>query len=166
MFSRVLAPLDGSALSEQALEHAGAMAEKFGARITLLYAYEGLDQAAAALSQTEQGVDRAEWERIHRSTESALAAIQAYLDRHARALSERGVEVETRIVDVLYSGSPAGAILEVAREAPDTVVVMSTHGRGGLGRVIFGSTAQKVLELSPVPILMIRAAERGRRGRT
>lgn len=158
MFARVLVPLDGSRLSEQALDYAAAMAERFGARVTLLLAFEGLDHLAQVFARDGGRLDRAKWEELHRSTEHALAAARDYLDGRAAAFSERGIAVDTAIVDA-RRGSPAGAILAEAGQSPDTLLVMSTHGRGGLSRMIFGGTAQKVLESSPVPVLLIRAPE-------
>jgi nucleotide-binding universal stress UspA family protein len=160
MFARVLVPLDGSRLSEQALDSAAAIAERFGARVTLLLGFEGLDHLAQVFARDGGELDRAKWEAMHRSTENALAAARQYLDARAAPFAERGIAVDTTIVDV-RRGSAAGAIVEEAGRAPDTLLVMSTHGRSGLRRMIFGSTAQKVLETSPAPVLLIRAQERG-----
>src|SRR5918997_5616891 len=154
MFARVLVPLDGSALSEQALEYAAAMADRFGAPVTLLFAFEGLDHIAQMFARHDGELDRAKWEEIHRSTDAALAAVRSYLESLAGTFSDRGVAVDTAVVDVRH-GSPADAILGEARKSPDTVIVLSTHGRGGIRRIVFGSTAQKVIESSPVPVLVV-----------
>jgi nucleotide-binding universal stress UspA family protein len=159
MFTRVLVPLDGSQLSEQSLDLAVEMAKRFDARVTLLFAFEGLDHLAQVLGGKGGDVDRATWEQIHRSTEAGLAAARAYLESESNRFTEQGVTVETTVVDARNS-SPASAILEEAGRQPDTVIVMSTHGRGGLGRVLYGSTARKVLEASPNPVLLVRATKR------
>jgi nucleotide-binding universal stress UspA family protein len=63
-------------------------------------------------------------------------------------------------VDTLVADADATeAILEEAQREPGTLVVMSTHGRGGLGRLVFGSVAQAVLERSHVPLLLIRVGD-------
>jgi nucleotide-binding universal stress UspA family protein len=156
MIARVLVPLDGSQLSEQALDLAAEMAKRFDARVTLLFAFEGLDHLAQVLGGRNGEVDRATWEQVHRSTEAGLAAARAYLESESSRFPERGATVETSVVDA-RNGSPANAILEEAGRQPDTMIVMSTHGRGGLGRVLYGSTARKVLEASSSPVLLVRA---------
>ncbi len=157
MFQRVLVPLDGSARAEQAVSYAAAMAEQFGAPLRLLHAFEGLDKARYTLATTEGELDRRMWQRSG-SAEDMTVAMQEYLDQQAATLSQRGLAVETVVVDVVSGGSAAGAILAAAEREPGTVVVMATHGRGGLGRLLFGSTATDVLQKAVVPILLIRVA--------
>jgi nucleotide-binding universal stress UspA family protein len=63
-------------------------------------------------------------------------------------------------VDTLAMDADATeAILQEAQREPATLIVMSTHGRGGLGRLVFGSVAQAVLERSHVPLLLIRVKD-------
>ena len=155
MFQRVLVPLDGSELAEQAVSYAAGMAEKFAVPLQLLHAFEGLDKARYTFATTEGELDRRVWQRSG-SSEDMTTAIREYLDQQAQMLSVRGLSVNTVVVDVVSGGSAAGAILAEAERAPGTVVVMATHGRGGLGRLIFGSTANEVLQKATVPILLIR----------
>ena len=154
MFQRVLVPLDGSDLAEQAVSYAAEMAEKFGAPL-LLHAFEGLDKARYTLATTKGELERRVWQRSGSSEDTAVA-MQEYLDGQAETLLLRGLSVETVVVDVVSGGSAAGAILAEAEREPGTVVVMATHGRGGLGRLIFGSTANDVLQKVTVPVLLIR----------
>ena len=161
MFERVLVPLDGSALSERALEYGAAQADRFGARLTLLRAFDGPRRSVTLLASSPTGVPPTGMTTPHMVEAVAEAAaeteaeIRAYLGAHQRDLHGRGLNVDTLAVD----GEPAAAILEEAEREPDTIVVMSTQGRGGLGRLIFGSTAQDVLRRSRVPLLLIRAPE-------
>ena len=67
----------------------------------------------------------------------------------------------------MRSGAPAQEIVAAAREAGADLIAMSTHGRGGLGRLIFGSVAEAVLREAEIPVLLMRTteAEVARRGR-
>jgi nucleotide-binding universal stress UspA family protein len=66
-----------------------------------------------------------------------------------------GIAVETSTPE----GPPEHAILEAARGWPADLIVMTTHGRTGLGRLVFGSVAEAVLRSAPCPVLLIRVAE-------
>jgi nucleotide-binding universal stress UspA family protein len=160
MFKRVLVPLDGSAFSEQALVYGAEIAEKFGAPLTLLHAYEGPEQSIRAIAQMPAGpaggmMSAETVDAITEAAEEAGPESQQYLNYHAGQLQARGLQVDTLIADA----APADAILQAVDNKPDALVVMCTHGRGGLGRLVFGSTAQDVLHRCRTPLLMIRAVE-------
>jgi nucleotide-binding universal stress UspA family protein len=88
---------------------------------------------------------------------------QEYLAPVAVELRNKGVRVTTEV----RSGAPAQEIVAAAREAGADLIAMSTHGRGGLGRLIFGSVAEAVLREAEIPVLLMRTteAEVARRGR-
>ena len=76
-----------------------------------------------------------------------------YLEEVSKRLMSEGLEVETRVLD----GDPAMSITEHAREEANVgMIVMATHGAGGLGRWLFGSVAEKVLHTARVPLLIVR----------
>jgi nucleotide-binding universal stress UspA family protein len=136
---KVLVPLDGSALAEQALPLAiDLLADRPTATLLLLRAAE---------ATTLPGVDPTEAQvRVVREAE-------AYLDSVAARLSGFGVkEVKTSV----WYGSPAPAIVEAAQIGKFDVIVMGTHGRSGLGRLVLGSVAESVLRGTRVPILFVR----------
>jgi nucleotide-binding universal stress UspA family protein len=158
---RVLLPLDGSELSAQALAYGAAQAAQFEAPITLLRAVDGPERAARLIAGTPvtpgAGVVLPESavEEIIESGRTVEKEARAYLAAHARRLRGRGIAV-----NVLIADAPAvGAILEESEREPNTIVVMATHGRGGLGRLVFGSTAEAVLQRARVPILLVRATD-------
>ncbi len=161
MFERILVPLDGSALSERALDYGAVLAERLGARLTLLRAFDGPRRSVALLTSsgvppTAAGMTTpAMVEAVTEAAVNVEAESRTYLAAHAADLQARGITVEALVVD----GDAAEAILQEAERATGTVVVMSTHGRGGLGRRFFGSTAQDVLQRSRIPLLLIRAQE-------
>jgi nucleotide-binding universal stress UspA family protein len=137
MYERLLVPLDGSALSEEALAHAVTMAEVFQAKLFLLRVvfvptFPGIDHSAAY---------RAE-----------LAVSEAYLDRVATPLRSRGLRVHT----LVRSGKAAETIVAYAVQQAVSVIVMATHGHRGGERWPLGSIAEKVLRSMQVPVLLIR----------
>jgi len=80
---------------------------------------------------------------------------EEYLAPIAIDLRNKGVRVESRV----RRGNPADAIVAAARESGADLIAMSTHGRGGLGRLVFGSVAQAVLRQVDMPVFLMRATE-------
>jgi nucleotide-binding universal stress UspA family protein len=146
MFGRILAALDGSGLAEQVLPHIEALAEKFDATVVLLLATSRLDSASVAASppQDPTQVQRAEQH-----------ADENYLTMVADRLRAKGYRVE---VD-LPVGAPAEQIIERARATGVDLIAMTTHGRGGLGRLVFGSVATEVLQKATCPVFVVRIDE-------
>jgi nucleotide-binding universal stress UspA family protein len=139
MFHTILVPLDGSALSERALPYATTLARVARARMVLLRAI-----VASPLPDTDP--TDAEVSRRRQA--------QAYLDDVAEPLRREGLAVEPHV----YYGDAAEAILDAARVQHAELVVMSTHGRSGLGRWAFGSVADEVLRSGAVPVLLVPPA--------
>jgi nucleotide-binding universal stress UspA family protein len=133
----ILVPLDGSIVAEAALRPAVEFARDKAARLVLLRAAE-----AHTL--------------IGDPTEAQVAAVREAEDYlgGVRARLERG-GVEDVEVSVWY-GPPAEAIAEAAGYRKVDLIVMSSHGRSGLGRLVLGSVAETVLRATEVPILLIR----------
>jgi nucleotide-binding universal stress UspA family protein len=80
----------------------------------------------------------------------------AYLDATAQRLRGRGLQVETRLV---IHPQPAAAILEEARARGVDLIALATHGRGGLARLLLGSTADKVVRGAQIPVFVYRPRE-------
>jgi nucleotide-binding universal stress UspA family protein len=138
MYSRILVPLDGSELAQVALPHAVHLAQLFQAELILLRvayaaAYPGSDPVAAQ--------------------RAVVAESDAYLTAVATSLSPQGLTLHT---SVRY-GNAAEEIIAFASQEGVALIVMATHGRSGVGRWLLGSTAEKVLRGTTVPILLIRA---------
>ena len=134
----ILVPLDGSALAEAAVTPAVELARERGATLLLLRAAEG--RTALLADPTEAQVHAV------REAEASLAAVRE------RLLAARLTDVD---VSVWY-GSPAEAIVEAAKYRAADLIVMSSHGRTGLGRLMLGSVAETVLRSTAVPVLLIR----------
>lgn len=159
-FQRILLPLDGSAFSEQALGYAVEMARRYDAQLVLLRAVDGPRQLGAQLGRIAPTVgafafDPGLNEQLASTGQEADADAHAYLSSHQQRLEEAGVAVSVRAIDA----DPVAAILAEATREPGTAVVMTTRGRGGLGRLIFGSTANAVVLQCRVPVLLIRVAD-------
>lgn len=137
----VLVPLDGSPLSTRALPYATALARATGGRIVLV-------RAALAYVYESEGVSQIVPLSPH---------TQADLDAVADRVRASGVEVEAHVV---HGFAAASAIVSAIEEHRAHIVVMSTHGRGGIGRFIYGSVADQVLRSASVPVLLVPGAAR------
>ena len=136
---KMLVPLDGSKLAEQALTKAVDIAEGRKPTLVLLRAAE-----ASAWPGTDPTDDQV---RVVRQAEE-------YLDGVKAALARKGIrKVETSV----WYGPPASAIVEAAGVTKADLIVMTTHGRSGLGRLILGSVAEAVLRGTSLPILLLRS---------
>jgi nucleotide-binding universal stress UspA family protein len=143
MFKRLLVPLDGSPQAEQALPIAAHLAKASGASLLLFEAIR---------TPSEFGISSASAEHaLHKAQEKRLIAAATYLSTRAHALEEEGIE--TRIAAL--PGQPASLILDTAKEEEIDLIVMCRHGRTGLSRWTLGSTSQKVMRQTTVPVLLL-----------
>lgn len=144
MIKRLLVPLDGSHLAEQALKVAGEVAEGTSATIVVtrvvpppipgrFYAPNLLDELQAA----------------------QMKESEAYLASIAERLRGDRLAVETRVA----SGAVADTLVGLAASERCDIIVMSSHGLGGVGWRVFGSVAQKVLHSAHCPILIVRPSQ-------
>ncbi len=142
MYKKILAPLDGSELAERALEHIKIVTEGCRApKVVLLQVIPWPAHPAHTLSD----------ELIRSESEKAEAGAKDYLVKVADSLKGDGIAVET---DIVY-GEPAEEILDYATQNKVDLIVMSTHGRSGVSRWVFGSVAERVLRHSATPVLVI-----------
>ena len=147
MYDPILLALDGSELAERALPHAVALARQFGARLLLVRVVPPVVQPLGV----EPGFSPASG--YAQVIEAESAAARAYVDHLAQRLQQDGITVEA----LTPLGEPAASILEVAAERGAGLIVMATHGRSGLSRLVFGSVAERVLREASVPLLLVRA---------
>jgi nucleotide-binding universal stress UspA family protein len=145
-FKAVLVPLDGSPLSETALPVAAAIAWKFESQIILLRA---LDLSAETMLPHYSD---ATVRLVLETREHVRREARSYLKAQAGELREQGLSVRTMLMDV----APAVGIIDAAMTEDVDLIVMSTHGRGGLARWTFGSVADKVARHSPCPVMLVR----------
>jgi nucleotide-binding universal stress UspA family protein len=136
MLQTILLPLDGSPLANQALPYAASLARQSGARIILVRAAEARTLLDVDLADAQLGV---------------LSRAEHDLEAAAARLHEDNIPCEAHV----YYDAPVSAILDSARRHHADLMVLSTHGRSGLGRVIYGSVADDVLRHAEVPVLLI-----------
>ena len=144
MFKTILVSLDGSALAEQALAPAFSVATKYNAAIVLL-----------RVVPPERGLPGLQYLAV-RPNGAAADPVQDLIEEAQDYLAGitlpmPGVPVHTRVL----VGAPPELIAATAVEAAADLIVMSTHGRTGLTRLLYGSVAEAVLRGSPVPVLLV-----------
>ena len=145
MFKHLLIASDGSEESEKALAQGLALAKALSAKIVVATVTEPWTTAAYATIPSPTLV---------RTYEKAAAGNAAtILDRVREAAVRAGVECATRHVKDAHA--PEG-ILSTAKEEGCDLIIVGSHGRGALGRILLGSTSLKVLTHSPVPVLVCR----------
>lgn len=138
MYDRILVPTDGSAGATLAVEHAITLANAVGARVHFLYVVDSSHYAELLLLDDIQG---------------GLEREGAKIVEKARNLGrEAGVATAGKVV----VGIPDDGIVDYASDHDVDLIVMGTHGRRGVSRYFLGSTAERVVRRSPVPVLTIR----------
>jgi len=143
MYERVLVPLDGSEIAEAILPFAEKLAGPVDAEAMLVRVVEPLSAGEAFAAGGVVAPDTLFLRQLE---------AKEYLARVERRLANKGIRVKTD----LRNGTPAAEIVAAATSWGADLIAMATHGRGGLGRLLFGSVAEAVLRAAPMPVLMIR----------
>lgn len=157
-YKKIMVPHDGSTFSSAALPHAFLLAHTFDAKLLLFRSVESVGQEMAALSptgmmpasQTFGDIAVSIVRDIERAAKQQLKKLQV-------KLGEAGVETQVRV----GHGWPGEEIVAAAKEENIDLIVMSTRGRSGIGRVMLGSVADYVVRHSPCPVLLIHPNNRG-----
>jgi len=140
---KILFPTDFSEGSDNALPYAADMAKHYGAKLYLLYVIHDIAQATG-------------WYVPHVSMDALYKDIE---DNANKEIKKYGVEELRGFKDierVIVKGIPADEIIKFTKENKIDLVVIGTHGRKGLDRVIFGSTAERVVRDALCPVLSVR----------
>jgi len=147
MFKHLLVTFDGTPRSEAVIPHATAIATGMSAEVTLLRIVD-----AVSGDWSERGaLGRQQPNTAIRSL--FVEQAEAYLDRLAGQFRQRGIAATT----LVKQGPPAKQIVETATEIDADAIVMATHSRRGLNKLMFGSVAEAVLHETSVPILLVRS---------
>lgn len=136
MFTRILVPTDFSDPSEVALAYGRALANQFGAALHLLHVAENPFLRATVADQRSMEEAPARWLQ----------------DRLTDADRQRGA-----VATVVQSDEPAKEILQYAKSVDIGLIIMGTHGRTGLARMVLGSVAEAVVRGAPCPVLTVHA---------
>lgn len=141
----ILYPTDFSDYSRHAIPYVEEMAKRFGAKALLLHVITLPDFAVQYQIPIDEDSAR---KTMQKSSEVQLAEIAAQL-------KEAGVESEIRIV----VGTPSVEIVKAARDRAVDLVIIPTHGLGAIKHMIMGSTAERVVQHAPCPLLILRHPE-------
>jgi nucleotide-binding universal stress UspA family protein len=143
MYKRILIPLDGSELSEHALEPLMEVATSPGDVHVILL--EVVEPFTAIYAGGPGATTVAQKANMQAETDAA-----AYLNKLASRLKRKRLSVETAVI----TGSPADVILNYVKQHEVDLIIMSTHGRSGISRWFFGSVAEKVTRHATIPVLI------------
>lgn len=156
MYQRVLVPLDGSAFAEQALCHAQQVAVAGETEIHLLSVAPLLeDQTLSVVDLYPVYVYRDYLIDHNQEMERITTELTGYLEQVSGRVRAAGYTA----VPAVRFGQPADEIIAYAANYSCDLIAMSTHGRSGLGRWVYGSVADKVLRSSDIPVLLVRIKE-------
>jgi nucleotide-binding universal stress UspA family protein len=148
MYKRMLITLDGSPLAEEVVVQATELALQCQSQVILL---QVILPVRSVVAQTEFGTASfAEYteEFLKRTEEEA----KAYLEWTAQPMRERGLDVQC----VTVRGLAAEEIIRCAKDCAVDLIIMATHGRSGIGRMVLGSVADEVLRKSSFPLLLYK----------
>lgn len=143
MYKSILVPLDSSVTAQRGLHEAIGLARALSAKLTLLHVVNTVVMASEAAA-----VDAS---TLLDSRRKAGADLLAEAQRHARG---EGVAAETVLADAI-DGRVDATVLDHVRQTACELIVMGTHGRAGLARLVLGSDAELVVRGSPVPVLLV-----------
>ena len=151
MYNKILIPLDGSGLSECSLNHVTSLLKNGSAGEVILLNAVVADLPWEELSRSESSnapvFDYAGF------VEASMDKSRRYVEKIRTQLRSEGFNVKTETVE---SNSPAHTITDYAQKNGVDLIVMTTHGRTGMKKMLLGSVASKVLHESHAPVLLIR----------
>lgn len=159
MFHRILVPIDGSPTSSQGLEEAIALAKNQAARVCLLHVVDEL-----VVTQGLGGAMFVSASYVEDFTTALRENGSKLLAKAEKRVRQHRVRVETNFLDA-PGQRVADVIIKQAKKWRADVIVLGTHGRRGLSRVLMGSDAELVVREAPVPVLLVRATQRRRKRR-
>lgn len=148
-YHQILVPFDGSPTSEKALDEAIRLARLTGARLRLLHVVDELSYVNG-------------FETAMNYTNEIVPLMQAAGEKLLALGRQKGVDQGVDTDSVLIVGGPGRIcehVAEQARSAGADLIVVGSHGRRGIGRVLMGSDAEQIVRTAPVPVLVVRGAE-------
>jgi nucleotide-binding universal stress UspA family protein len=149
MYQRILVPVDGSATSKRGLEEALRLAKLTQGQVRLFHV---VDELSFALAMDAYSGYAGDWLKVLRDNGKRI------LDEAMATARAAGVEADAQLCDS-FSGSVHEKVNAEVAKWPADLIVLGTHGRRGVGRVVMGSSAEHVLRYATVPVLLVRAPE-------
>jgi nucleotide-binding universal stress UspA family protein len=151
MYKKILVHIDGSKTANRALDEGLRLANHHKARLRLIYVVDKLEFAPTV----EMADAMADLQKLLRNNGRSIIATAS------AAAREQGVTAESVMPEVA-GGRVAETIVAQAAKWRADLIVIGTHGRRGINRLVMGSDAEQVIRTSPVPVLVIRTATPGR----
>ncbi len=152
-YQRILVPVDYSECSRAAVRSALEIAQKFGSSIDIVHVWDRPTYVSDVLMVGGQGQSQKSLvDLIRENAEKDMSEFLATLELPA------GVTVSNRLI----SGEPASTIINELTHGNWDLVVVSTHGRTGLAHLLLGSVTEKLVRLSPVPVLTVPPPDRAK----
>lgn len=149
MYTQILVPVDGSATSNAGLAEAVKLAKLTGGRLRLLHV---VDEMPFTMSTAGDAGASADLLVILNDAGKDI------LRQAQERVEQCGVAVDTVLFDG-FGGRLSDRVTEQARDWPADLVVLGTHGRRGVGRLLLGSDAEQVLRTAAVPVLLVRGQD-------
>lgn len=153
MYDQILVPTDGSEPATEAAAHGFEVADRHEATVHILYVVEADYQDTIGAYGEAGGITALD--------ESILPALEEEGTRIAEDLAARAAAMDLETVTEVRSGHARADIVAYADEHGIDLIVMGTHGRSGVERLLLGSVTERVLRASDVPVLVVRAADDG-----
>lgn len=150
MFKRILAPVDGSKTSALGLDEAIKVAKSHHGQLCILHV---VDERVLTQSLEGGGVE------IDRLLDSLCSSGKEILSKAAAKARARGVRAKTVMVENIINGV-ADVIVKQAKRWKADLIVIGTHGRRGVTRLVMGSDAEGVVRAAPAPVLLVRSKKR------
>ena len=149
---RIMIPIDYSDNSKAALAYGAQFAQSFGASLDIIHVWDRPTYLTDAVMVQRPGeAHKPIGELIRENAQHDMAEFLSQLQLPS------GLETSSR----LLSGEPASALLTELKKGEHDLVILSTHGRTGLAHLLLGSIAEKLVRLSPVPVLTVPIPGRG-----
>lgn len=145
MYQRILVPIDGSDTAARGLAEAVRLAQDQHAQLRLIHVVDEF----LILTSAEEAVYSGEIIAAMRDSGKALLA------KAEAPLKASGIKVETAMLEA-HGGHAGDVIVKDADQWPADIIVLGTHGRRGLGRLVMGSDAEQVVRQAKVPVLLVR----------
>jgi nucleotide-binding universal stress UspA family protein len=147
MYAKILVPVDGSPTSDLGLAEAIKLARLTGARLCLLHAVDMLSLSMTAEASMLSSPTL--FELLRESGQEIVARAKAQA-------AQAGIAAETVLLDRLGT-RVADLVVDESRRWGAELIVIGTHGRRGVGRLVMGSDAEQIVRHAPVPVLLVRA---------